>query len=70
MTQPTNVFVRVIESDQASWRIREFTSPDLGTVVPISLVCESPSTMRRLWQFPTDWGRLSDRDLLMLFDIA
>lgn len=64
--------VRFIESagGRDAWHVREFRPIDALNVAPPSLICESASTVRRLWTFPEDWRRLTDAELLALFDIA
>jgi hypothetical protein len=68
---PSDV-IRLIETDRHAnaWRIREFEPINIHNAAPISLICESGSTVRRLWAFPKDWRLLADADLLALFDIV
>lgn len=32
------------------------------------LICESESSVRRIWHYPADWHRLDDDKLIALFD--
>ena len=39
-----------------------------GSTGATCLICETDSTMRRIWSYPVDWEGLDDARVLALFD--
>ena len=40
-----------------------------GASAATCLICETDSAMRRIWNFPVDWHRLEDAQVLALFEL-
>jgi hypothetical protein len=59
---------RVVTQAQHVWIVREAdASLAANATGEHCLVCESALTVRCAWDYPRDWSRLSDRELLALF---
>ena len=49
------------------WRVSEVDARSLpGARGPSCLLFDSPTMVRRVWNFPRDWGQLPDDDLVGL----
>lgn len=71
MTDGLPTPARTIKARATDWSIREFDSPRTpGAKAQVSLICESNSAVRRLWNFPANWRTMSELELLELFDLA
>jgi len=62
---------RTIDAHGIAWSVRELDSSHTpGAPTSVSLICESPALVRRVWRFPGEWQRLSDAEVLALFGIG
>ena len=59
---------RLITQAEHVWIVRE-ADASLATHAPAPscLLCESALSLRTTWEYPNDWDRLSDTELLGLF---
>ena len=59
---------RVVTQAERVWIVRE-ADTSLAPDAPGEqcLLCESALSVRRTWQYPREWARLPDRELLKLF---
>jgi hypothetical protein len=59
---------RVVTQSERVWIVRE-ADTSLSPNAPRTkcLLCESALTVRRAWDYPREWARLSDSELLKLF---
>ena len=58
---------RVIQRAEQRWVVREInTTNQTGGHGRRCLICESEEIVRRVWEYPDDWDRLSDEALLEL----
>ncbi|HEX4683137.1 MAG TPA: hypothetical protein VH277_10525 [Gemmatimonadaceae bacterium] len=66
MPEP-NFGERILQRGDERWMIREVSAHRVpGARGPRCLICESPSVVRRLWDYPDDWQALNDHELLAL----
>lgn len=58
---------RIIQRGDQYWIVREVnTSTVAGSHGARCLICESDDIVRRVWEYPDDWDKLSDDALLEL----
>jgi hypothetical protein len=58
---------RIIQRAEQRWVVREIsTTNQAGGRGRRCLICESDEVVRRVWEYPDDWERLSDEELLEL----
>ena len=59
---------RVVTQAERVWIVRE-TDASLAPNAPRDhcLVCESALSVRCAWEYPREWARLTDAELLQLF---
>ena len=66
MTETTHS-ERIVQRDDEMWTVKEVNALNVpGARGSRCLICESTSVVRRLWNYPANWMRLSDDDLLNL----
>jgi hypothetical protein len=59
----------VVDKSGALWRVTESVVHDVpGAEAPHCLIFDSAAICRRLWDYPADWARLPDDEVLTLKD--
>ena len=56
----------VMDAHGNEWVIREVDTPQAWAHGRRCLIFSCPAIVRRVWQYPEDWGGLSSRELLAL----
>ena len=58
----------VMDAQGNEWTVREVSTPQSWAHSARCLIFSSPSIVRRVWQYPDGWARLSPSELLALQD--
>jgi hypothetical protein len=58
----------LVDARGNEWLVREVDTPQPWARAKRYMIFSSSAVVRRLWEFPKDWARLSSGELLALLD--